>query len=99
MLGHEINIPGVEQLQYPHHRVNRNPLQRNLAQAAIVKTLSPFRLIEVPSTPESAFRNAHHRQRLRLAQPQCPHPFSYLIELHWPYLLQPLSPSHPNLLP
>ena len=94
VLGREVPVARVEQLQDRHHRVHRNPPRRRPAQAAVVQSLHPIRLEPVPPAPKGALRYTQNRRRLRLAQRPRSRPIQNLRELHQPYPLQHLRPPH-----
>ena len=68
VLGREVPVAGVEQLQHPRHLVHRRAPRREAAQAAVVETVGSLRLVAVAPAPEGALRDTQNLRRLRLAQ-------------------------------
>ena len=56
VLGREVPVAGVEQLQHPRHLVHRRAPRREAAQAAVVETVGSLRLVAVAPAPEGALR-------------------------------------------
>ncbi len=94
MPGREIPVPGVEQRQQPHHLVHRRAPRRHPAQAAVVKTLCAVRLEAIAPAPKRPLRHAQHRCRFLLAHLAPLRAPQNLLELHQPYPLQHVRPSH-----
>ena len=65
MLGREVPVARLEQLQNPGHRVHRRPPRRDPPKAPVVQ---PLGLVAVPPAPERPLRNAQNLRRLDLAQ-------------------------------
>ena len=68
MLGREVPVARLEQLQNPGHRVHRRPPRRDPPKAPVVQPLGPLGLVAVPPAPERPLRNAQNLRRLDLAQ-------------------------------
>ena len=96
VLGGEVPVAGVEQRQHPQHLVERRAPGRDPAQAAVVETLRPIRLVAIAPAPEGPLRYAQHLRRLGLAQQPCRGPRIQLLELHQSQSLYLLRPTHPN---
>ena len=94
VLGREVPVAGVEQLQHPRHLVRRRATCREAAQAAIVETLRAFRLVAIAPTPEGALRDTQNLRRLRLAQATPMGVPVNLRELHQSLSLYLLHPTH-----
>ncbi len=84
VLGREVPVARVEQLQNLHHRVHRHPVPRDLAQPAVIQTLRAFRLKATPPAPERSLAHPQDRRRLRLAQSPPLRALQNLLELHLP---------------
>ena len=96
VLGGEVPVAGVEQLEHPRHFVHRRATCREAAQAAVVETLRAVRLKAIPPAPEGALRDAQDLRRLRLAQHTATGAPANLFELHQSQPLCLLRPAHPN---
>jgi hypothetical protein len=87
MLGREIEVARVEQLQNLHHRVHRHPACRHPAQPAVIKTLRAVGLEPVAITPERPLAHPQYLRRIGLAQlVPVPAPVN-ILELHKPQSL------------
>ena len=82
VLGREVPVAGVEQLQHPRHLVHRRAPRREAAQAAVVETVGSLRLVAVAPAPEGALRDTQNLRRLRLAQATPMGAPVNLLELH-----------------
>ena len=60
VLGREVPVAGVEQLQHPRHLVHRRAPRREAAQAAVVETVGSLRLVAVAPAPEGALRDTQN---------------------------------------
>ena len=60
VLGREVPVAGVEQLQDRHHLIHRRTARRGLAQTPVVEALRPFRLVAFPPAPKGALRDAQN---------------------------------------
>ena len=68
VLGREVPVAGVEQLQARHHLIHRRTARRGPAQTPVVETVGSLRLVAVAPAPEGALRDTQNLRRLRLAQ-------------------------------
>ena len=94
VLGGEVPVAGVEQLQHPRHLVRRGAPGREAAQAAVVETVGALRLVAIAPAPEGALRDTQNLRRLGLAQATPMGAPVNLLELHQSQSLYLLRPTH-----
>ena len=78
------------------HLVHRRARRRDPAQAAIVQTLRPVRLVAIAPAPEGALGHAQYLRRCRLTRNTATGASVNLFELHQSQPLCLLRPTHPN---
>ncbi len=74
-------------LQHPVNLVDRNPLGRGLAEAAVKQTLQSIGLMAIPPASERPIAHPQYLCRLKLAQLSLSHTIQNTLELHHSKLL------------
>ena len=87
MLGREIPVARVEQIQQRHHLVDPAAPRRYPAQTTIVQTFRPVGLETLAIASKRPFRHPQNLRRLRLAQLAAIAASVYILELHQPQSL------------
>ena len=95
VLGREVRVARLEQLQHPHHLVHRRAARRDPPKAPVVQTRGTLGLIALPPAPERPLRHAQDLRGLGLAQITPITASVDILELHQSQSLQLLRPAHP----
>ena len=96
VLGREVRVARLEQLQHPHHLVHRRAARRDPPKAPVVQTRGTLGLIALPPAPERPLRHAQDLRGLGLAQITPITASVDILELHQSQSLQLLRPAHPD---
>ena len=96
VLGREVRVARLEQLQHPHHLVHRRAARRDPPKAPVVQTRGTLGLIALPPAPERPLRHAQDLRGLGLAQITPITASVDILELHQSQSLQLLRPAYVN---